>query len=342
MDKRYQVFVSSTYEDLKEERQEVIKALLNFDCIPVGMEFFPAADDSQWEIISKVIRQSDYYVVIVAGRYGSLSPEGISYTQKEYEYAIEQRVPVIAFLHENPGNIPLNKSETSEESRMKLEAFRELCKKRMCNFWKTRDELARIVMTDLFRLMKSQPRVGWVRADQISIKDKEQLEVPISELIKRIDKELPVANDSLKNTEKLKEGETEFDINFSCSLGFVVNGIYRYKQYKSSYRFTWNKVFAILSPFMMNAISSEDIKGQLEDYVLHQVYDGIRQTTHTKQVQSFKIERHEVNGILIKFRSFDLITKSSYQNKNDAGLVYWVLTSYGDSMMSKLHAHALE
>ena len=47
MNKKYQVFVSSTYKDLTEERQEVIQALLELDCIPVGMEMFPAADDDR-------------------------------------------------------------------------------------------------------------------------------------------------------------------------------------------------------------------------------------------------------------------------------------------------------
>jgi hypothetical protein len=49
--KRYQVFVSSTYEDLKEERNEVLQALLELDCIPCGMEYFPATDDTQWNYI---------------------------------------------------------------------------------------------------------------------------------------------------------------------------------------------------------------------------------------------------------------------------------------------------
>lgn len=40
MDKRFQVFVSSTYEDLQEERREVMQALLELDCIPAGMELF--------------------------------------------------------------------------------------------------------------------------------------------------------------------------------------------------------------------------------------------------------------------------------------------------------------
>jgi hypothetical protein len=34
----YKVFVSSTYDDLREERAEVQKALLKMKCLPVGME----------------------------------------------------------------------------------------------------------------------------------------------------------------------------------------------------------------------------------------------------------------------------------------------------------------
>jgi len=45
MDKRYQIFVSSTFADLKDERQQVIQALMEMDCIPSGMELFPAQDD---------------------------------------------------------------------------------------------------------------------------------------------------------------------------------------------------------------------------------------------------------------------------------------------------------
>lgn len=43
MNKKYQVFVSSTYEDLIDERKLVSNALLESNCIPAGMELFPAA-----------------------------------------------------------------------------------------------------------------------------------------------------------------------------------------------------------------------------------------------------------------------------------------------------------
>ena len=71
MDKRHQVFVSSTYEDLQNERKEVMQALLELDCIPAGMELFPASNEDQWTLIKRIIDDCDYYIVIIGGRYGS-------------------------------------------------------------------------------------------------------------------------------------------------------------------------------------------------------------------------------------------------------------------------------
>ena len=76
MERKYQVFISSTYEDLKTERQAAISCLLDLNCIPVGMEQFPASSLSQWEYIKKMIDMSDYYLLIVAGKYGSIDSEG--------------------------------------------------------------------------------------------------------------------------------------------------------------------------------------------------------------------------------------------------------------------------
>ena len=78
VNKKYQVFVSSTYVDLVPERQEIMNALLELDCIPAGMELFPAADEDQWSLIKGVIDECDYYIVVIGGRYGSLGPDGIS------------------------------------------------------------------------------------------------------------------------------------------------------------------------------------------------------------------------------------------------------------------------
>lgn len=149
MEKKYQVFVSSTYTDLQDERKEVIQALLELDCIPVGMEMFPASNDDQWTLIKRVIDSCDYYIVIVGGRYGTVATDGISYTQKEYEYAVHKSIPTIAFLHRSPGDITSAKSEATEEGKRKLESFKDLVQKKTCKYWANASELGSQVSRSL-------------------------------------------------------------------------------------------------------------------------------------------------------------------------------------------------
>lgn len=167
MEKRYQVFVSSTYQDLQEERQEVMHALLELDCIPSGMELFPAANDDQWSVIKKVIDDCDYYVLILAGRYGSCGSDGIGYTEKEYRYALSINKPTIAFLHKEVGAIAASKSEQTDDGKKMLAAFRSLVEKKLCKQWSTPSELGSVVSRSLIQLIKSTPAIGWVRADKI-------------------------------------------------------------------------------------------------------------------------------------------------------------------------------
>ena len=96
-DKKYQVFISSTYEDLKSERKAVEETIIRAGDIPVGMEAFPAVDSEQFEFIKTVIRSCDYYVLIIAGRYGSLADDGLSYTEKEFRYAVECGISCTSF-----------------------------------------------------------------------------------------------------------------------------------------------------------------------------------------------------------------------------------------------------
>ena len=71
-DKKLQVFVSSTYTDLKEERQAAVEAILSSGHIPAGMELFAAGDESQMTVIERWIDESDIYLLILGGRYGSV------------------------------------------------------------------------------------------------------------------------------------------------------------------------------------------------------------------------------------------------------------------------------
>lgn len=99
MNKKLQVFVSSTYTDLIEERQAAVEAILDAGHIPAGMELFKAGNESQLKTIYKWIDESDVYMLILGGRYGSIeSKSDKSYTQLEYEYALSKDIPVFTVV----------------------------------------------------------------------------------------------------------------------------------------------------------------------------------------------------------------------------------------------------
>ena len=161
--KRYQVFVSSTYEDLVDERKHTMQALLETKCIPAGMELFPAASDDQWTLIKRVIDDCDYYIVIVAGKYGSCGKDGKSYTEMEFDYALASGIPVVGFFHDNLDALPGSKLEKSDERRAKQQAFIGKVKSRMCRSWRTPDGLASAVKSAMLHEIENHPRPGWVR-----------------------------------------------------------------------------------------------------------------------------------------------------------------------------------
>jgi|CXWL01.1.fsa_nt_gi hypothetical protein len=158
--KYYQVFVSSTYVDLQEERREIIQTLLKMDCFPVGMELFPSNNDGTWELIEKMIDQCDLYIVVVGGRYGSVpSNDKRSYTEMEYDYAMKVGKPVRTYIKKG---IKFDKRE-SREQREKLKAFTSKVRDgRLVSFWSTPSELKEKIAVDLYHTLPGIEG-GWAR-----------------------------------------------------------------------------------------------------------------------------------------------------------------------------------
>lgn len=169
VEKLFNVFVSSTYADLAEERRFVSNALSKAGFVVVGMEIFPASNREQFDFIKKMIDRCDYYVVIVGGRYGSLADGNISYTEKEYEYALSRGMPVLAFLHRQPEDIEVKKTDNSKKLAAKLKKFRDkLATGRIVEFWTHPHELSGLVVSAVAHTSLDAPQIGWVRGNLLA------------------------------------------------------------------------------------------------------------------------------------------------------------------------------
>ncbi len=165
--KKLQVFVSSTYEDLIEERQAAVEAILNAGHIPAGMELFAAGDESQMAVIRRWIDESDVFLLILGGRYGSREPEsGKSYTHLEYEYALEQSKPLFAVVTtEGCLEAKVKRSGSSVIERnyqAELREFRSLVMSRMVRFWEDPRDIKLAIHEKIPELLRDRELVGWI------------------------------------------------------------------------------------------------------------------------------------------------------------------------------------
>ena len=166
MNKKYQVFVSSTYNDLKEERLAVTQLLLKMGFIPVGMEQFPASNMSQMEYIKMMLDSCDYYLLILAGKYGSIDTDGIGFTEKEYDYAIEKGIPVMSILVRDIGKLENAKCEEADARRALLKKFRDkVSTGKMVDFYTDLGSLTTVVATAVHSCVQLFPAKGWIRGE---------------------------------------------------------------------------------------------------------------------------------------------------------------------------------
>lgn len=339
--KKYQVFVSSTYHDLLVERQEIMHVLLELDCIPSGMELFPAADDDQWSLIKGVIDDCDYYIVVIAGRYGSLGPSGQSYTEMEYRYALEIGKPIMAFLHADPLTISAKETEPTDEGKEKLKAFRAFAQLKMCKLWANADALGSVVSRSLVTLMKQRPGIGWVRGDRI-------LNVDASNEILRLRDQ--VAELSTLRTQPpqgsvdLAQGDELFEVHVS----YRSSKEYETYTWNHTVQFVWSELFFTVGPMLMGEASTAEINERIRKEVRKRVLttfgeEGDTDVDESHQghdVTDYQIEvlLTDLETILVQFIALGyIIQKEKQRSVKDRG-DYWTLTPYGLVIMTQLRA----
>jgi hypothetical protein len=170
--RRLQVFVSSTYTDLKEERQAAVAAILKAGHIPAGMELFTAGDEAQMSIIKRWIDESDVYMLILGGRYGSIEKSsGLSYTELEFEYAIEQSKPFFAVIENQAAleaKVKLHGSGVLElENPEKLKLFRARALQNMSAFFDDTKDIKLSVHESLSDFANNRELRGWIAATDV-------------------------------------------------------------------------------------------------------------------------------------------------------------------------------
>ncbi|EKN4019500.1 TPA: DUF4062 domain-containing protein [Yersinia enterocolitica] len=327
MNKRYQVFVSSTYKDLAEERKSVTQTLMEMDCIPAGMELFPAVDQEQFEFIKKVIDDSDYYIIVLSGKYGSISPTTqLSYTEMEYNYALEKGIKIIALVFKDLNELVKSKTETNSIINKKLITFRKkVCTGRLVKFWSKIDEIPGLVSVSLSRTITMFPATGWVKANRVA---NDELLIEMNDLRKeneRLNKLIDKDKENINLTMQiLKENEISIPIRSIANMPWS-----ECTKYDTS-------LFAIFISFAPYLINESDI-----DYMMLCASFAIV-GDKTKLTSKSPIAINVFHSILSDLVALDLVEPSLRKHPINDTKKYYSLSLYGKKFHNSCRKLELE
>jgi hypothetical protein len=339
--------------DLKDERAAVVSALLQMDALPAGMELFPAADDDAWTLVERVIESSDYYLLVIGGKYGSVDPDlEISYTEREYDLAIGLKKPTMAFLHGDPDSIELGKSEKDEETRQKLEAFRaKVQKQKHVKFWTSPEDLAGKVALSYANFRQTYPAVGWVRGDvQTSTEALKEL----NELRKHLDaaeEKLSARTGPPLGTDHLSQRDDS--VEFTVSWETMVRTRYATHGTKLdaslNVTLTWDEILSAIGPTLLDESHQGSIERRLNLWLTEHYGGQVRRNARAyieaeEEVvigfrgTSVELSEDDFGTILVQLRALGLITRSERKRSVKDRGTYWTLTAYGDEHLTTLRA----
>lgn len=318
MEKRYQVFVSSTYDDLKEERALIIEALLNINCIPCGMEYFPAGNEEAWHCIQRLIRQCDYYIVIIAGKYGS-SPKGQkkSYTQLEYELAIESGVPVLGLIHKDPQKLPQKDCETDKGRSALLEKFRSIVKRRLCRFWDDPQQLPGELLASLTQQMQNFPRVGWVRGDAIASDEAKSEIIILQRKLAKAESDIARLRDSVRKSEdQLADGREIVLLTGHLDLELESDDwdtVLKWRRWDVKLVATWDAFVVLLKNNRSRSTSEREFGSSMSQLFDDQIKAFLKAGSHLFANQPYRLELdHESWEMMcIQYEAMGLLERSA-------------------------------
>lgn len=323
--KKYQIFVSSTYEDLKEERKTIIENISKLGHLPIGMELFVASNDEQFKYIQRVIDNCDYYILIIGGRYGSISPKtGISYTEMEFDYACEKGIPVLVFPYENIESLPDNKKDVDLSN---IKSFITKAKHdRLANFWKEEKILLANVIIALQDQFTTNPQRGWIRPDEA---DNTQFLYEINELRKEkelLEKEIKDLKESKANDIYNIDNIAEFDEEYTIHYSFKSTDIYADDMENDTINLTWNEIFGCVGALYLSPYYESYFASSLNTYI----------SERNPEISNVEIFESDINTIKIQFLALKLLEPDTM--KNPQGYVEYLLklTEKGHDYLAKL------
>lgn len=325
LDKRYQVFISSSGHDMYPERVVLSQTL-------VGMGFFSWGLEQQrtpmsTSIARRQIDDCDYVILLLGSQYGEQSVSGVGYMHLEYIYAVTKQKPIVVFMHEDPSSRDLSLQDASPELQRRFQEFRKQLQLEVDQIftYKSHRDLELTVRLNMPQMLERYPVQGWVRPqDTQALQD----EIDVLEAkVKRLEIELGKRDaDPFIHAPKVSMHEV---FSFEYRMHAYQDG--HFKEVRPMRNLTWAQLLMVLGKSFVEPVPEECFSKRMNEYLNETGLDDARlEMPRAHAISRAQINIRALHEIKIQMRQNDWIVPVG---RDDRQRMLWQVTSKAQKLL---------
>ncbi|WP_168377949.1 DUF4062 domain-containing protein [Acinetobacter cumulans] len=324
LDKRYQVFISTSGSEMQPERIILAQTL-------VGMGFFSWGLEQRTPLSTAFARRQiddcDYVVILLGSQYGEQSVSGVGYMHLEYIYAVTKQKPVIVFMHEDPNSRDLSLHDEKPELREKFKDFRKLLQNEVDQVfsYRTLRDLEMAVRLNMPQMLERYPVSGWVRPqntqalhDEIDRLKAQLVQLETESGKREVDPFLSLPKVSMHEV-----------FSFEYRMHAYQDG--NFKELKVQKKMTWAQLLSILGSTFVNPTPEEFFSKRMNEFLNETGLEDARvEMPRAHAVARAQVNIRALHSIKSQMRQNDWIIPNG---RDDRQRMLWQVTSKGQKLL---------
>jgi hypothetical protein len=331
MAKKYHIFIGTTLDDLKNERRELPRIIMELGYIPVTADYLDSEAKNAKQQLNKIIEECDYFVALTAHRYCPTG-EKSSPLEEECAFAAAKGIPVIGLVISEKARWKTAKKEKEAALVKKLEEFKKKLRGGVYETWLNTADLCQKFMSLLIQETSLNPRTGWVPADQA-------VEPAVANELSR----LSVENETLRRQIKIESGEIVTKIRDQMKHAIKILALNKINlsfyytsgdNWENTRQFRLIRLFKLLVPELSLGKTTAEISRFLGTVLNPDLEKTVR--------KDYPTPSNTIKKIMADLALLKLVRYSSGGSKGGADSEVWEITEYGKELFSAYRMRHLE
>ncbi|MCL2600440.1 MAG: DUF4062 domain-containing protein [Treponema sp.] len=327
---KYHIFIGSTLDDLKSERKELPRIVMELGHTPVMADYLDGDARNAPKLHQKTIEECDYFIALVAHRYADADGD-VSPLLNECSIAAKKGIPILALIIDDKARWKPAKKESDEALVRKLDDFKARLRGGPWETWINTPDLCQKAQTLLVQELSLHARPGWVRADKI-------IDPTVANEISRLSNENDDLRRQIRNDDKASFAKLLDEQDHALKLLAMNKATLSFyyasgDNWENTRQFRYIRIFKILVPELVLGKNTAEISRFLGTVLNPDLDKTVR--------KDYPTPSNSIKNIMTDFSVLKLV-KCTDSGDGKADSEVWEVTEYGKELYSAYRVRQLE